>query len=57
MQAIEIANGSRKVIASRNDSASKWTARLYVNNGETATLVARKFKTENGVRKWAAKQL
>ena len=55
MQTIEIADGSRKVIASRNDSSSKWNARLYVNNGETATLVARKFKTEKGVRDWAAR--
>lgn len=57
MQTIEIANGTRKVIASRNDSESKWSARLYVNDGETATTVTAKFKTEDGVRDWAAKQL
>lgn len=53
MQQIEITNGSRKVIATRNDESYKWNARLYVNHGETATLLCGKFKTENGVRQWA----
>lgn len=51
MQQIEIAQGSRKVIATRN--GGKWQARLYVNNGETATLTARKFASVKGVEKWA----
>jgi hypothetical protein len=54
MQQIEITSGSRKVIAFRNDEASKWEARLYVNNGETATLTCGKFKTEKGLRNWAS---
>lgn len=50
-------NGSRQVIASRNEAGSIWNARLYVNNGETATLVAGKFKSDAGLERWAAKQL
>ena len=57
MQTIKIENGSRQVIATRNDSDSKWNARLYVNNGETATPENGKFKTEKGLRTWAAKKL
>lgn len=57
MTTIEIQSGSRKVIAFRNDEASQWIARLYVNNGETATLTSNKFKTESGLKKWAAKVL
>lgn len=55
MNQIEITDGTRKVIAFRNDENSKWNARLYVNNGETATLTNGKFKTESGLRKWASK--
>jgi hypothetical protein len=57
MQTIEITKGSRKVCAFRNDSNSNWNARLYVNNGETATLTCGKFKTEKGLRMWAAQKL
>lgn len=57
MQTIEIVQGTRKVIAFRNDESCKWDARLYVNNGETATLTCGKFKTEKGLRAWAAKKL
>lgn len=57
MQTIEITSGSRKVIAFRNDEGSQWEARLYVNKGETATLTCGKFKTEKGLRTWAAKKL
>jgi hypothetical protein len=55
MTTIEITNGTKKVIATRNDEASKWNARLYVNGGETSTLVARKFKATKSLREWAAK--
>ena len=57
MQTIEITSGSRKVIALRNGQSANWDARLYVNNGETATLTCGKFKTEKGLRAWAAKKL
>jgi hypothetical protein len=53
MQTITIKQGSRVVIATRNDEGSRWGSRLYVNGGETATLQAAKHKTEAGVRKWA----
>jgi hypothetical protein len=57
MQQFETINGSRKVISSRNDDASKWFSRLYVNGGETATLVTGKHASEAGARKWAEKAL
>lgn len=53
MNQIEITKGSRKVIAFRNSPAHRWHARLYVNNGETATLTVRTFKTDKGLKKWA----
>lgn len=57
MQTIKIINGTRQVIASRNDESSKWSSRVYVNGGETATLVTAKHSTDKGVRAWAAKQI
>lgn len=57
MQFKEIAKGTRKVVATRNDDNSEWQSRLYVNNGETATLTNAKHKTLKGVEKWAAKVL
>lgn len=57
MATIKITSGSRIVISSRNEEGCIWSSRLYVNNGETATLIAAKHSTENGVRKWAAKAL
>lgn len=57
MLQIEITSGTRKVIATRNAEGWPWLARLYVNNGESATLKAGKFITEKGLRRWAAKVL
>ena len=57
MFTITIKDGSRHVIATQNDEKSLWNARLYVNNGETATLVAKKFKSQAGVWKWATEIL
>lgn len=56
MTQFETTNGSRKVITTSNDGSS-FSSRLYVNGGETATLVSSKHKTEAGARKWAAKVL
>jgi hypothetical protein len=63
-ETIKIAAGSRVVIARRNDEASNWSSRLYVNareiNGRVdgdATLIAAKHSTEAGARRWAAKVL
>jgi hypothetical protein len=50
---LEICSGRLMVIATRNDTHSKWNARLYVDQGRNATLQARKFVTEKGVRNWA----
>jgi hypothetical protein len=57
MKTLEVTNGSRKVIAFQNDERSQWNGRLYVGNGEIATLTAKTFKTETGLRKWADKVL
>ncbi len=57
MQQFETVVGTRKVISSRNDDASKWQSRMYVNGGETATLVTGKHATEANARKWAEKVL
>lgn len=57
MQSLTIEDGTRQVVATRNDSESKWEARVYVNRGETATLETGKFKTETGVRRWASKKI
>jgi hypothetical protein len=45
------------VIATSNGEGFSWSSRLYVNNGETATLTAAKHKSEAGARAWAAKAL
>jgi hypothetical protein len=55
MNQATIIHGTKQVVATRNNEAGKWNARLYVNGGETATLVAKTFKTLAGVEKWAAK--
>lgn len=55
MNTTTITNGNKQVVATQNNEASKWNARLYVNGGETATLVAKKFRTLAGVKAWAAK--
>lgn len=57
MQMFETIKGSRKVISSRNGEGYEWSSRLYVNNGETATLTCAKHKTEKGARAWADKTL
>ena len=50
-------NGSRQVISDNQNTAGVWESRLYVNNGETATLTCSKHKTESAARRWAAKTL
>jgi hypothetical protein len=48
-----IQNGSRVVVVIVTDAG--FSSRLYVNNGETATLLSAKHKTLAGAQKWAAK--
>jgi hypothetical protein len=50
-----IHKGSRVVIGIVTDAGI--SSRLYVNNGETATLVCAKHKTLAGMQRWAAKVL
>lgn len=54
---IEITKGNRSVKSFTNGDGYSWNSRLYVNNGETATLTCAKHKTEAGARKWAARVL
>lgn len=49
--------GTKKVIATRNDAASPWHARLYVGKDDTATLTCGKFKTFKGLAKFVQKVL
>lgn len=48
----EIVNGSRKVIISHY-SINRIEARLYVDNGNVATLKSWKGKTTKGAIRWA----
>lgn len=50
-------SGSRQVVTTANTSEGPWSSRLYVNNGETATLTNASHKTEAGAQKWAKKTL
>ena len=56
-----IAAGNRAVIAGRNDADSPWHATLYVNTRhgmhDATACITRRFQSEAGVRRWAAKQL
>ena len=58
---IQIEAGNRAVIAARNDADSPWHAVLYVNTRhgmhDATACYSRRFKSEAGVRRWAAKQL
>jgi len=49
--------GSRVVISNNQNTGGEWQSRLYVNNGETATLTAASHKTRQGAEKWARKVL
>jgi hypothetical protein len=55
MRQIEITAGTRKIIATSNGAGRPFTSTLYVNGGETATLIRAKHKSEAGMRKWADK--
>lgn len=55
MKTIETRNGSwvvRTIV-----EQAQYSSRLYVNNGETATLTHATHSTEAGAKRWAAKQL
>lgn len=56
MEQFEMSQGARKVIATSNDG-KRWSVRLYVNYGETVTLIAAQFTTRKGAEKWAQKAL
>lgn len=52
----EIANGSR-IVRINESETGRCNSRLWVNGGETATLVSAKHSTLAGAKKWAAKAL
>lgn len=53
MNTTKIQNGTRVVMVT--EDMGRFSSRLYVNNGETATLVCAKHKTLKGAQRWAAK--
>lgn len=55
MKTHKIQNGSRLAIVT--EDMGRFSSRLYVNNGETATLICAKHKTMDGVQRWASKVL
>lgn len=55
MKQFEIRSGSKVVIVT--EQAGRFSARLYVDHGEIATLSSWKGKTEASVRRWAEKVL
>lgn len=55
MKTTRISKGSRVVLV--NEFDGRFEARLYVNNGESATLQSWKGKTIKGAEKWAASVL
>jgi hypothetical protein len=50
-----ISNGSRQVIITEQDG--RYSCRLYVNNGETATTQSGKAKTQAGIERTARRLL
>lgn len=48
-------NGNKQVVTTCQ--SGKFSSRLYVDNGNVATLVTAKHSTEKGARKWASKVL
>ena len=54
LRQIETRCGNRLVISTLRGAT--WHSRLYVNAGETATLVTAKHKTETGARVWGINQ-
>lgn len=55
MRQFEIKSGTRVVIVT--EQMGHFSARLYVNGGETTTLQSWKGRSEKGARDWAAKML
>lgn len=55
MRQFEIRKGNRVVIVT--EDFGRFSARLYINGGETITSFCWKGKTEAGARRWADKAL
>lgn len=56
METFQIRNGSHLVRSNRM-LTGRWASRLYVNDGETATLICARHKTREGAERWARKVL
>jgi uncharacterized protein YgbK (DUF1537 family) len=52
-----VANASGKMVVKIAEQGGRFNSRLYVNGGETATLVTAKAKTFTGAQKQAVKML
>ena len=58
MKTYEMAQGSRIVVINEDrEHALPFSARLYLNNGETASTQVWKGKTKAGAEKWARRVL
>lgn len=56
MQQYHISQGTRTVVITMQGPTS-WAARLYLNQGETASLQHWRGKTQQGAERWAQKIL
>lgn len=52
---VTIVNGSSQVQITGNSESGPFWSRLYVNSGETATLISAKHKSLGGATAWARK--
>ena len=57
MYQFETTYGSRKVTTTASEPRGAFQSRLYVNDGQTATLLCTTHRTERGARKWARRVL
>lgn len=55
MQQYEVRQGTRVVILT--EDFGKWSARLYLNHGDTATLQCWKGRSRKGAEAWARMML
>ena len=57
MLQMETRRGTRVVVSTRNASGQAWRSRLYVNDGQTPTLLTASHRSQRGARQWAARTL
>jgi hypothetical protein len=57
MTRFETRYGSRLVISTSNDEFGPWRSTLYVNGGETITMIRGRHDTRKGAEQWARRTL